>query len=404
MISRTSRRVNTPAVLVLAPLPPPYAGPEIFTEMLLNSPLRKEYRLIHVSSNLHGNNKDKGRIGLRVLARFGQVCARSICKIATERPQIIYTLLSQNRSGFLRDVVVFLMAKSLRKTIVWHFTGDAHFQRFYMDSGVVLRWLIRLVCTRSEAIIVVGPSIAKAFQQLDFPTRTHIVPNAIEVDHISESFTALAGGRAKRGHQTKILYLGVVSQAKGVLDLLRAAEYVLARATDTKFLFAGELIRVERNILRDNRGVSLDRDRIESVLESMQSRFPENIIYLGSVSPERKWQLLAEVDVLVHASYSDSLPLSILEAMAAGLPVIATPVGAIPDFLREGVNVRFVRPGDFEALARCLLELIDNPQERYRLGATNYEYVRRSFAPEVSAAWLASVFNSVVRKEPRSSS
>jgi glycosyltransferase involved in cell wall biosynthesis len=82
---------------------------------------------------------------------------------------------------------------------------------------------------------------------------------------------------------------------------------------------------------------------------------------------------LAASDVFVLSSRSEGMPMSILEAMAAGLPVVASAVGGIPEIVRDGETGLLVPPGDADALAAALGRLLDDDGLRRRLGAAGRE-------------------------------
>jgi glycosyltransferase involved in cell wall biosynthesis len=89
----------------------------------------------------------------------------------------------------------------------------------------------------------------------------------------------------------------------------------------------------------------------------------------GWLAPAAAADLLRRTDILVQPSFIDNLPMTILEAFAWGIPVVATPVGVVPDVVVQNVNGLLVPAGDVRALADALAELIDDPALRQRLGA-----------------------------------
>jgi glycosyltransferase involved in cell wall biosynthesis len=90
-------------------------------------------------------------------------------------------------------------------------------------------------------------------------------------------------------------------------------------------------------------------------------------------------QLLEDADVFVLSSRSEGAPLSILEAMAAGLPVVASAVGGVPEIVDDGTTGLLVPPGDAGALAAALERLLADPALRSRLGGAGWERVRERF-------------------------
>jgi glycosyltransferase involved in cell wall biosynthesis len=100
------------------------------------------------------------------------------------------------------------------------------------------------------------------------------------------------------------------------------------------------------------------------------------IDHLGPVSLEERLAFFKRADVFVLPTYAEGTPISMLEAMAAGLPVVSTPVGGIPDVVEDGVEGFIVKPGDVEALADRLARLINDPERRRRMGRRAQDKVR----------------------------
>jgi glycosyltransferase involved in cell wall biosynthesis len=103
--------------------------------------------------------------------------------------------------------------------------------------------------------------------------------------------------------------------------------------------------------------------------QEIQQRGLESVVELrGHLSREQVWVVLEELDLFALPSFDEGVPLSILEAMAQGLAVVATAVGGIPEVVRPGVNGLLVPAGDSEALAEAIQELAGDPERRRRMG------------------------------------
>ncbi len=100
--------------------------------------------------------------------------------------------------------------------------------------------------------------------------------------------------------------------------------------------------------------------------------------------------LLRDAAAFVLSSRSECMPISVLEAMAAGLPVVATAVGGLPEVVVDGETGHLVPPGDAEAMGRALARLVEDPSERARMGAAGHRRARERFdLPAFHAAHLA---------------
>jgi glycosyltransferase involved in cell wall biosynthesis len=170
--------------------------------------------------------------------------------------------------------------------------------------------------------------------------------------------------------------VGAISAHKGHFDILAAA--LLLRSRPIRFCFAGPLHP-------GGEGEHVRRRVQELGLDAAVS-------FAGPVGTRRKWDLLAEADVFLLPSSAEGMPNSVLEAMAAGLPVIASPVGSVPEMLGAGQGGRLVAPGDFDRLAEALIELQENPELRRSLGQWNRTRVDASYRMDRVLAQLDGLY------------
>jgi glycosyltransferase involved in cell wall biosynthesis len=111
--------------------------------------------------------------------------------------------------------------------------------------------------------------------------------------------------------------------------------------------------------------------------------------------------LLAALDVAVCCSDFEGSPLSVMEYMAAGLPVVATRVGGVPELIEEGVHGLLIDPGDPDALARAVASLLRNPALRAEMGARARERQRREFDIDATVRRLETVYEELFRTSRR---
>jgi glycosyltransferase involved in cell wall biosynthesis len=102
----------------------------------------------------------------------------------------------------------------------------------------------------------------------------------------------------------------------------------------------------------------------------------------------QKSRLLRDCGVFVLPSYSEGMSRAILEAMSAGVPIVATPVGANPEIVESGVNGILVPVGNISALASAIVSLLKDPSTRQRMGAQNSLDAGAKFHPDIIAERL----------------
>jgi glycosyltransferase involved in cell wall biosynthesis len=106
--------------------------------------------------------------------------------------------------------------------------------------------------------------------------------------------------------------------------------------------------------------------------------------------------LLAELDVLALPSWTEGLPLVVLEAMARRRPVVATPVGGTPEIVVDGETGLLVPPRDPRALAAALRRLLDDPQLRERMGEAGFARVRERFSADAMTERMLAIYDEVL--------
>jgi glycosyltransferase involved in cell wall biosynthesis len=183
-----------------------------------------------------------------------------------------------------------------------------------------------------------------------------------------------------------VTFVGRIEQAKGVFDLIEAVNEVRETIPTVRLECAG------------------DGD-IEGALRHVAVRgIRPNVHFIGWVSQRRREGVLARPTVFVLPSHAEGLPMSLLGAMAAGCPVIATAVGGIPDVVTDGVNGLRVPPRDRDALALALHRLLVDRGLAERLRAAAREAIRRRFTTEHALERLDQIYSGlgVRRRPPRS--
>jgi glycosyltransferase involved in cell wall biosynthesis len=159
--------------------------------------------------------------------------------------------------------------------------------------------------------------------------------------------------------ELQIVYLGRLDVKKGVELLIRAVASVSPH------------LKVRCHFFGDG----YQKERFERL--ASDNNVSERIHFWGYSPDVRKW--LHKFDVLVLPSFTEGMGIAILEAMAAGLPVIATNIGGIPEAVIDGETGYLVEPGDLNALAKRLEDLYRHKDKRVALGLAGKERVNHVF-------------------------
>lgn len=368
-------------ILVFVPTPPPYAGPEVASELLLQA-LKKidGANFIHVRSNVRQDNRAKGDLNLSGILAFGRVYWSVLCALFRCRPSVFYFLLSSNRVGYLRDSVLVVTAWLFRCRIVAHYRG-ANFDNFYRLSSLPLRWYVRRVLRLMDGIIVQAGALKEMFRGI-FPLESiQVLPNGLD-------FTNWTAPVRDSSPRVRLLFVGHLTFAKGFYDLILAYQQLRVRYPQLELCYAGETMDNERQKFRvaellapEHKRYFFDHvseisNRIKEFLDSQESNHAK---YLGRIAGDEKRRAFESADVFVLPSYTEGFSMAVLEAMAYGLPVVATRVGALQEILQDGNHGFLVQPRDAIDLAAKLRLLIDDGELRRKIGASNARQARDQY-------------------------
>jgi glycosyltransferase involved in cell wall biosynthesis len=352
-------------LLVVGPVPPPYHGCSVATHLLLHSTLDRSFTIRHLDTTDRRNLDNLGSWDLRNVGLALATVARAIAIAVRERPHVVYIPISQNPAGYLRDGCLILIFAWLGgSSVVVHLHGSS-FRRFYDSTNPLLRWFVDLSMRTAARGIVLGENLKPQLQRWLPDKRLAVVPNGTEMT--SEASRASGRHAAKyegAGESTTVLFLGNLLLFKGVADLVAAAVLLLPRHPTLRFRFAG---RWTRDPMFRTSG---EETRAECLRRIERSGRDGAFEFLGEVDRNQVATLLADADMLVLPSRDEGLPLVLIEAMAAGLPTIASAgVGAIPEVVLHGETGLLVPPGDVTALAHAIETLTVDPALRRRMGA-----------------------------------
>ncbi len=357
-------------VLFYAPQPPPYSGPEIATQMILRTWARtpRSVDLIPVSSKVRPSNLGKGRFDLAGLRGFAAAYRRFLAALIRQKPDKVYLLLSSSKVGFLRDSLLILTAWLWRKRVIAHYRGG-NFHRFFAGRSRWFAAYIRFILRRVNTIIVQAARLRNMFQGAAPEERVRVLYNGIDAASIP------ARQRDFQGPLT-LLFMGHVAYSKGFYELVKAFQQLRGEGL-FRLLVAGTRIS-EREIVE---GFLADEDlafyrahaaRIEREIDDFLAESQgKDVDYLGVVPSSEKQALFDRVDLVVLPSYTEGFSMTVLEAMANGIPVVVSKVGAFPEVIQPDQNGWLTDAGRPEQLAVTLREAASDPARLARMGQNN---------------------------------
>lgn len=269
----------------------------------------------------------------------------------------IVHLTTANFMGFWESVTYGVLARLLKRRTILHIHDD--FPGFYSASGSTERKLMRWGLKVMDRVIVLTESAAVIARKLVDPDKVCVIPTSIRKSDIPDT-----SRYTKNSDGIKVLFMGGISaKRKGIDQLVQAIPKVVKKCA-CRFVISGVG----------------DAEQAYQLL--CRSGYEKFIEFVGWVSEDEKAALLAQADIYVLPSIAEGMPRGLIEAMAVGLPVIATNVGGIPDFITHGENGLLIEVGNVDALADAIVRLTSDAELRTRIRGSNIEKVRSQFIQE----------------------
>ena len=314
------------------------------------SKLEQDYKIIYVESYKDGGKLTKLLKGIQGYIKFIKV-------LFVDKPDLIH-IHSSFGPSFYRKLPFIYISSWIKKPIINHIHG-ADFSVFYEQASVKKKRLIQSAYERCNVLIALSDEWKDKLSQIVSENKIVVIENysILHEDALEE--------RCFRQSNHKILFLGELGRRKGCYDIPDVVEQVVADIPDAKFILAGA-------------GSVQDEIAIKQMIK--EKKVEKNVEFPGWVRGKEKDKLLREADVFFLPSYNEGMPMSILDAMGYGLPIVSTNVGGIPKIVQSGKNGYCVEPGNIIEMSKAIKTLIEN--KRIESSESSFKIVKNGYSLE----------------------
>lgn len=320
--------------------------------------LFEEWPITYLPTHMDGGLLRKAGTALAAWMRFAGWLVR-------ERAFLIHVHCA-SRASFWRKATYILPAVWARHPVIFHLHG-AEFMQFYgEDCGPMRQWLVRYVLRHCTEIVVLSESWRASIATITDNGNISVIANPVAPFQ--------AGSAARARMPGSLLFLGRLGERKGIYILLDALARVSERYPEVRLFCGG------------------DGDIQAARLAAARFGVEDRVEFLGWVDGSRRAELLATASVYVLPSFAEGMPMGILEAMSAGLPVVSTPVGGIPEAITDGEEGLLVAPGDAVALSDVIARLLGDPGLRSAMGSRAREKFDKHFNVEIVLPQVGAIY------------
>ncbi|KAF5052226.1 Glycosyltransferase Gtf1 [anaerobic digester metagenome] len=333
------------------------------------SQLEKDYKIIYVESYKDGGKLTKLLKGICGYFHFTKV-------LLIDKPDLVH-IHSSFGPSFYRKLPFIYMASLAKKPIINHIHG-ADFDEFYTHAGKKKRRLIKKTYNKCSKLIALSAEWKERLEKIVPADRIEIINNysILYEDAFQE--------RLKRKSNNQVLFLGELGRRKGCYDIPTVIEMVAKEIPTVKFILCGA-------------GTAENENAIKNLIK--EKGVVNNAIFPGWVRDKKKDKVLRDADVFFLPSYNEGMPMSVLDAMGYGLPIVSTNVGGIPKIVHDGENGICCAAGDVDTFSKGIIELLVNSEKRKTAIQESWSIVACGYSLEAHLSTLKNVYEKVCANE-----
>jgi glycosyltransferase involved in cell wall biosynthesis len=361
--------MEKPRILILGKLPPPLMGPAIATRIILDSDLQDDFDLHHFDTRINNDVADMGTFKWQKIKTIRALYSKFDESLTAVKPELVLVPIGQTTAGFLKDVPFIRMAAKAGARVLIQLRGS-EFRTWFDGLDPIRKNMVKGALAKVNGVIVLGENLRYLFEGLVPSEKIFVVSNGADYQFPE-----------CRTKSLRILYLANYLPGKGVKELLEAL-VIVHEKYKLRFEFHGY--------------GSWDNESYKNECGKMVDRYA-NFFLNGSISGEAKWQAFADADIFVFAPKApEGHPWSLVEASAAGLPIVSTDRGAIRQNVIDGENGFFLENPEPKILAEKIAELISDEALRERMGKASEQLHSTHFTAKAMSSQMRQVFQNIL--------
>ncbi|EJQ16998.1 hypothetical protein IE3_00316 [Bacillus cereus BAG3X2-1] len=348
-------------VLMIGPALSMKGGIASVNRTLVESDSISTFDIKYIASYVDGNKFKKIIVALVGLIKM-------LALLITTNIKIVH-IHSASRGSFRRKYLYYILAKIFNKKIVYHMHGG-EFMLYYNEVSVLEKKIITNLLNNVDRVIALSSRWKEDLGEISENAIIDIVHNPVNIMPFDI--------KKVKTNKINVLFMGRLGKGKGTYDLLDIIPNIIKENKNVFFYLCG------------------DGD-VEQVKEIIVNKLLESNVFVpGWINTNEKINYFNKSSIYVLPSYNEGLPISILEAMASSLPVIATNVGGIPEAIEHNRNGYLISPGDTKSLENYLVKLIRDEKMRNMFGKENLQKCKQYFDQDIVVNKITYIYTSIL--------
>ncbi len=374
-------------VLLVGPVSPPFGGIATYVEQLSTSQIENiEFSIFNTSfpkwvAPLDREGKrsyfsifEGGVIsGLNKVIFVISSYFRFFFVIVCRKPDIVQ-IFPASYWAYWRNWLYLLQAKLLGKKTIFHVLNAIDV--FYEEVGKTQRRMIKNSLSLPDYVLVQSPQLQSYVEKLT-DTKVKGILNGIHLDDIPQA--QVRKTTLTDAHDFVGSTIGNLSKNKGTYLILDALRILKSEGIQVNWIFIG-------------------RGDIKNFSElAKDNEIEQQVVFTGPVSEETKWKYLLASDFYCLPSYAEGQPISIIEAMAIGLPIISTTIGSIPEIVCDNENGYLINVGDSLALSEAIKKIVNDPKHTRFMGESNESLCKEKFDANTMFKAISTIYDDLIQ-------
>jgi len=361
-------------VLLIGPVAPPVGGMSVSLNNLMTSDLKDKYDLCLLDVTGYRARNKKATLLMGACYQI-YLMVKLAYILVMKNPRIVHVQMANFFYFYSRSIDI-IVCKLFGRKVIFHLRGGK-FREFYGKSSLLGKKYIKFMLKISDRIIALSDSWRGFLATIAKKEKIIVVPNGVRCEEFG-----LANNKKKElgFHEDHIfaVYISPIAQSKGAFDIIEAIPKVTEKIKNITFIFCGP-------------------EEFTGELEKFKRKVSERaldkfVIYAGMVYGQEKVDYYMSSDIFLLPSYAENLPNALLEAMAAGLAVVVSDAGAIPEIVKDGVNGFLIKAGDVDAIAQNIIKLAGDAESRKYMGKKNRELALEKYDMRIIAERIDEVY------------
>lgn len=344
------------------------------------SPEKSQGGMATVIQGIQSSKKLNEKFSIETFDSFidGNIIIRVLHSIAAffkfkkiyEPYNLFHVHMASYRSTYRKLKYVDFLKKHNKKVII-HIHGGS-FMRFYEKQNDKKKKYIKDALNNAEMVIGLSDKWKEKFESKFGLVNCVSLSNGIDIEQYEKAIVA------PEVYQESFIFLGRLGKGKGAYDLVDAIEQAVKVVPNLKCYMAGD-------------------GEVDKFRELIRERkLEKNIEVVGWVNLDKKMELLKNVATLVLPSYSEGLPMAVLEGMACGKAIISTSVGAIPEVVKVENGI-IIQPGDVSSLEKALISCCKDKEMMQTMSKANIQKIDQEFSMRNMHQKLEAYYNEVLK-------